>query len=151
MAELWNTLKELALVLGSLLYQVYQLAAPWLLAIAWVAWWLWAVDWRKMGPALRRGAWAPLTLLGLIAALAWAMVAPRSLNLLGWNVPNFWWQVGAVGLILSSALFCGWLQLRLRWSPPEIVLEPPAEHGRGGAHHHHVAAHEHHRGGHWRH
>jgi len=42
------------------------------------------------------------------------------------TVPNFWWQLGAVGLLIASAFFCGWLQGLLHWTPPVIELEPPA-------------------------
>jgi hypothetical protein len=50
------------------------------------------------------------------------------------TIPNFWWQLGGVGLLVGTALFCGWLQGVLGWTPEEIDLEPPV----------HAAAHGHH-------
>ena len=81
------------------------------------------------------GAWAPAVLLLVVAALIWSRLAPGPCNCLGFvTVPNFWWQLGEVGLIAALTLFCGWLQGVLGWTPREISLEPPA----------HAAVHEHH-------
>jgi hypothetical protein len=62
--------------------------------------------------------------------------APRRLGLFGIaTVPNFWWQLGGVGVRVVFALFPGWLQTALGWHPPEIDLEPPAPAADGHAHH----------------
>src|SRR5262245_31283935 len=37
----------------------------------WCVWWLCAVDWKRLWPVLARGAWAPVVLLMVAAALAW--------------------------------------------------------------------------------
>jgi hypothetical protein len=99
-----------------------------------VVWMLWAVDWRRAWPVLAAGGWLPLTLIGLMAAFVWSRVWPSTAILFGVVfVPNILWQLGAVGLLIGLALFCGWLQTRLGWYPPEIDLEPPA-HGPESAH-----------------
>lgn len=145
MAELWQLLLQLVAVIGLIGWQVLVLVGPWLLLIVWVAWWLWAVDWRRLWPTLAEGAWAPLALLAAAAAGAWAMILPSTYVVPGWglHVGNFWWQLAAVGGLIGVALFCGWLQLHYRWSPQEIPIEPPA-----AAHHgeHHPG--EHHHAGH---
>src|SRR5258706_127941 len=45
---------------------------PFLLAILpiglWMAFWLWAVNWKMVWPVLAEGAWMPCVLLGLIIA-----------------------------------------------------------------------------------
>jgi len=104
--------------------------------LLWMAFWFFAVDWRKVGPFLREGAWAPCVLLGLMAALAWSRIAPSDEYVLGGlRLANFWWQLGVVGLLMALALFCGWLQEQWRYEPPEIQIEPPpAEHGHGHGH-----------------
>ncbi len=136
MADLWQTLAQLILILGTLLGELIRFAAAWLLLIVWVAWWLAAVNWRRAWTALAQGAWAPVVLLMLLAALVWSQIAPSSWAALGFvTIGNFWWQLGAVTLLVALALFCGWLQGVLHWEPAEVDLEPPAPVAHGHGHH----------------
>lgn len=138
MGEIWQTLGQLVIVLGTLVVQLLQLAMTWSLLIVWVAWWLWGVNWKKAWPALAAGGWAPVVLICVVSALVWSRITPAACDCLQFVVvPNFWWQLGAVGLLAAVALFCGWLQGVFDWTPPEVSLEPPApsaDHGHG--HHH---------------
>jgi hypothetical protein len=113
---------------------------PALLAVGlWTAWWLFAVNWKKAWPVLARGAWVPFALIAVVIAAAWSRIDESNLNVGGVTVPNVWWKAGAVALLVAGALLVGWLQGLLRWAPPEISVEPPAEHaGHGhGDHGHH--------------
>ena len=105
----------------------------------WCAWWLWGVNWIKLWPTLAKGAWLPVVLLAVMAAVVWAQVQPSQCDCLGFvTLPNGWWQVGTVALLLALALFCGWLQGYFGWMPEEISVEPPTlEHDHGHAHAHH--------------
>jgi hypothetical protein len=105
-------------------------------ALLWVVFWVWAVDWRKLWPLLGQGGWVPLGLLMLAAALAWSQLDPGPSQRLGVGLPNFWWQLGVVAFVVATALFCGWLQGRFRWAPPEIQLEPSDAPGQHHAHGH---------------
>jgi hypothetical protein len=130
---LLSTLWQLVLALGELLADL----APWALLLAWAAWWLWAVNWQRTKAVLAGGAWMPVVLILLIAARVWASVAPSDLTLFGFaRVPNFWWQLGAVSLVMGVGLFFGWLQGVLDWAPPEIDLGPPAHESLGHDPHH---------------
>jgi hypothetical protein len=133
--SLLETLEQLITVLGQLLVQVLALGAHWVLVIVWFAWWLLAVNWQKAWPALRSGGWAPLILLTIVAALAWSRLQPVPCDCIGVVVPNFWWQLGYVAMLVALALFCGWLQGVFHCTPPEISLEPPAV-AHGGDHAH---------------
>jgi hypothetical protein len=109
-----------------------------MLLIAWVALWLWAVNWKHAWPVLSRGGWAPLVLLMVMAALVWSRLAPGQDNFPGLVVgADVWWKLGGVGIAVAVALFCGWLQGYFGWTPAEIELEPPAhpDHGHGHVHH----------------
>jgi len=133
--ELWLTLEQLVMVLLRLAGDLLVLGGQWSLLIAWIAWWLWGVNWKKAWPVLRAGAWAPVVLLVLISALAWSRIAPSSSDILYFfPIGNFWWQLGAVSLLAGLAFFCGWLQGLMGYEPGEIDLEPKAAHG--AAHHH---------------
>jgi hypothetical protein len=108
--------------------------------LIWMAFWLWAVDWKKVWPALAQGAWAPCVLLILIAALVWSRIAPGPCECLSFvRLPNFWWQLGAVSGLAGLALFSGWLQGLMHYTPVEVPVEPPAHHGHwhGHGHGHH--------------
>jgi hypothetical protein len=108
-----------------------------LLLIAWVAWWLWGVNWVKAWDWLARGAWVAVVLLVVLAALVWSRVAP-----VHDPVPaglNFWWQLGGTTILACLALFCGWLQGVMGWMPAEIPTYPAEAthddtHGHGGHH-----------------
>jgi hypothetical protein len=131
--ELLYTLWRLVINLWELALLLGQSAASHLLLVVWIAWWLFAVNWRKAWPTLRDGAWAPLVLLMLISALVWSRVAPTGCDCLGFVLPNFWWQLLGVAGVVCLTLLCGWLQLVLNLTPPEIVLDPPA-----ASHHDHA-------------
>jgi hypothetical protein len=146
--NLLETLWQLLVNLWFLVVGVGAVVVRYGLVIAWVVWWLWAVNWNKAWPVLARGAWAPVLLLLLTVALVWSRLAPSDCDCLALvTVPNFWWQLGAVGLLAAIALFCGWLQGVFGWAPAEVSLEPPPDedlHGHEhpvGTDHGHEAAH----------
>jgi len=135
-SELLDAFGNLFQVMGKLLAEQREQVLPAALLILWVAWWLWAVNWKKAWAVLAEGGWAPLILLMLMVALVWSRLAPSSCSCLGFvSVPNFWWQLGEVGLFVAVALFCGWLQGYYGWTPAEINLEPPAPADHDHAHH----------------
>ena len=131
-ADVWDKLGQLVMILGSLLVDLGRFALHWSLLIVWVVWWLWGVNWQRTWPVLARGAWLPLVLLMFMAALVWSRLAPGDYNDLDFmTIPNFWYQLLGVSALVALALFCGWLQGYFGWTPPEIDLEPPAPAGHG--------------------
>jgi magnesium-transporting ATPase (P-type) len=131
--DLLQSFLQIVYDLGKFSGILLQLILNSALLIAWVAWWLWAVNWKNTWPVLRQGAWVPLVLLVVAGALAWSQISPSDLGLPGaLIVPNFWWQLGAVSLLTLLTLFCGWLQGVFGWTPPEINLEPAAPAGDHG-------------------
>ena len=98
-----------------------------------------AINWKKMWPTLREGAWVPLTLLLVLVALVWSQIKPSDVVLFGaFTVGNFWWQLDAVALLAGLGLFAGWLQQREGWAPIEFpIAPPPGDHDHGHDHHGH--------------
>lgn len=132
MQELLQVLLELGGDLVRLIGIVARLVLSHALAIAWVVWWLWLVDWRRFWPALARGAWMPLILvLGLVSFLAWHLQATV---LAEWGPPLLTPLVLTV-LLLLSVLVCGWLQTFFAWYPTEISLETTPAALHHGNHH----------------
>jgi hypothetical protein len=135
--EILSTFIHLVETLITLIVEIGALALRHSLLIAWVAWWLWGVNWNKAWAVLARGGWVPVALLTVIAAAAWSAMAPSTYDFLDlFLIANFWWQLAAVTLVVLLALFCGWLQGVLGWAPAEINLDPPAP-----AHHDHAHGH----------
>ena len=134
--EILQTLQQIVTLLLALIGELVQYVLGWSLLIVWVAWWLWGVNWKKAWPVLSQGAWAPFMRLALAGAMVWSQLAPSNCTCLGFvTVPNFWWQLGGVGLLLAVTLFCGWLQGVFQWAPAEIDLEPPAPAAHDHGHH----------------
>src|SRR5260370_39411309 len=91
----------------------------------WMAWWLWAVNWKQAWPVLAQGGWAPVLLLIFLGAEAWSRIAPSECDCLRFvAIPNFWWQLGSLSALVALALFCGWLQGLMNWLPPEVPINP---------------------------
>jgi hypothetical protein len=129
---------QLVEALFNLVVELLRLGLIWSLLLAWIAWWTFAVDWRKTWKVLAQGAWVPLVLLSVTGAFVWSRIAPSQWNFLNLVVvANFWWQMLGVGLLVSLTLFCGWLQGVLGWSPAEVSLEPPPSAGHDPHHSHH--------------
>jgi hypothetical protein len=124
--------------MGDWLAWMLQQSLPWLPAGLWCAWWLWGVNWKNAWTVLSRGGWVGVVLLTFLSALAWSKIFPRTFDFLGFSVPNFWWQLGASLALVLVALFCGWLQGKFGWEPPEVSFDPPAaspDHHGHAAHH----------------
>jgi hypothetical protein len=139
--EIFELLRNIARDVGQLLIALLWLGLQWWLLILWLAWWTFGVNWKKTWEVLARGAWAPLVLLMLVAALAWSQLEPATCECFGFlRVPNFWWQLGAVSLIVALTFLCGAIQAWFGWTPPEITFDPPAgttDHGHGHGSDHH--------------
>ena len=132
MSEQLDILLQIGVLLGRLLAPLGLFIVHWLPFLLWIAWWLWAANWKKVWPVLAEGAWVPVLLLLFAAALAWSQLSPSACNCIGITVPNFWWQLGGLGLLAVITLLCGWVQGLLNWPSAEISLEPPV----AGAHNH---------------
>ena len=104
--------------------------------VLWLIFCLWAINWKKLTPYLKEGAWIPATLVVVLAAVVWSQIKPSDMTLLGvFTLGNFWWQLTALAGLAALALFAGWVQHRYDWAPAEIAVEPPA-HGHGHEHDH---------------
>jgi hypothetical protein len=123
--------------LGLFLLALGQALLPLLPVLLWCAWWLWAVNWKKAWPVLAAGAWVPVVLLVFLVSLAWSRVSREACDCLGFvTISTFWWRLGVVGGLTALALFCGWLQGVLGWTPREVSFDPPAP-TQGHGHHGH--------------
>ncbi len=139
MSDSLRLLTDFWYLLRDFLSLLWTIVLPLLPVGLWMAYWLWAVNWKKTWPVLRMGAWLPVVLLILVSAGVWSRIAPGPCTCLKFvTIPNFWWQLGIVSTLAALALFCGWLQGYKNWAPAELaVVDPPEgdDHGHVPAHH----------------
>lgn len=146
--QLLDSLLNLVEALLQVLAALAAAVAPWWPLIAWVAFWLLAVNWVKLRGTLLDGGWIGVILIALMMVLVWGVVAPPAEgahHLLGLSVSNFVGKTMYVTGLLVIMLLCGSVQLSgavdryLQFSEPE-----PEHDGHGHGHgddHAHAAGH----------
>ena len=114
MMELWTSLVQFVLALWGLLSSLVVLALPLLPLVAWIAFWLLAVNWTKLRTVLTQGGWIGALLLALVTVLVWGVVSPPPDGhhyLFGLSVSNFTGKTVYVTILTCIALIAGSLQL----------------------------------------
>lgn len=94
---------------------ILTLTLPWTPLVAWIAFWLFAVNWEKLYPILARGGVFALALIGLSVILVWGVIAPPEAGahrILGLNITNtFVGKTFYVAMLTSIMGLCGAVQL----------------------------------------
>lgn len=96
------------------LISVLLLVLPWTPLIAWIAFWLLAVNWKKLYPVLAQGGAVGVFLIGMMMILIWGLIAPPPdgvHRLLGLHTANFVGKTVYVTMLLTIAALCGSIQL----------------------------------------
>ena len=114
MEALLDNLLQLVSAGWGVVYSLGRLMLPWAPLFAWVAYWLFAVNWDKLWDVLLGGGWIGLVLIALIAVLVWGMVAPPESgvhHLLGLSLSNFFGKLVFVTSLVCIMLLCGSVQM----------------------------------------
>jgi hypothetical protein len=121
---------------------LFAVVIPWTPLIAWVAFWLLAVNWEKLYPVLAKGAVIGVVLVGLIAVLVWGLIAPPPdgvHHLFGLRPSNFVGKGIYVTMLMTIMALCGSVQLTGACGPlchfPDDV--PDEHHGDDHGHNDH--------------
>lgn len=130
--SLWNVV----VAVGALLLILADALLPWLPLIAWIAFWLLAVNWRQLYPILMRGGLVGVALIMLMAILVWSSVSSAQQHqLFGLHVDNIVGKTVYVTGLAVIAMLCGSFQLSGgcgRWcrfeEPAQIVDDVHAHH-----------------------
>ena len=137
MNEFWISLVNFLAALWELVASVAVLALPLLPLIAWIAFWLLAVNWTKLRAVLVEGGWIGVLLIALVTVLVWGLISPPADGhhyLFGLQVSNFTGKTVYVTVLTCLALIAGSLQLSgccSAWccfSDEEQPEEQPASH-----------------------
>ncbi len=93
MQSVYQSLVELTFALVDLIGSVGYLILPWTALVAWLVFWLFAVNWTKFRAQItQEGGWIALLLIGFVWIIVWGVVAPPasgSYHLFGLNISNF--------------------------------------------------------------
>ncbi len=141
MEALLDTFGQLIAVLWDLLTILGRLAMPYLALVAWVVFWLFAVDWVKLWQVLRwrSGGWVGVVLIGLLAVLVWGTVSPPEAgthSFLGLSVSNYVGKTVYVTTLICIMLLCGSIQLSgLLGECCRVADEPDSEPELHAPHH----------------
>ncbi len=145
MNDLLTNLQNLLAAGWDVVISLLVLILPWTPLLAWVAFWLLAVNWVKLRDVLLRGGWIGVVLLGLVMVLVWSLVAPPaagSHHLFGLHVSNFVGKTVYVTALLTIMFLCGSVQLSGACGTLAQFSEvPPDSDGHGDGHDHAADAH----------
>lgn len=93
MQSVFQSLVELAFALVDLIGSIGYLILPWTALIAWLVFWMFAVNWTKLRTQItQEGGWISLLLIAFVWIIIWGVVAPPasgSYHLFGLNISNF--------------------------------------------------------------
>lgn len=112
--QLFDSLLELVKAVWGIAYALIVLFLQYVPLIAWVAYWLLAVNWIKFRETLASGGWIALVFIGFIMVLVWGFVAPPEgghHNFFGLQPTNFYGKMIYVTGLYVIMFLCGSLQL----------------------------------------
>lgn len=105
MQNVYQSLVELTFALVDLIGSVGYLILPWTALVAWIVFWMFAVNWTKFRTQItQEGGWIALLLIGFVWIIVWGVVAPPasgSYHLFGLNISNFTGKT-----VYVTSLFC---------------------------------------------
>lgn len=140
MDKLIDSLEKLLAAGWEVFVSLLAFVTPWAPLIAWIAFWLLAVNWEKLYPVLAKGAAIGVVLIGLMTILVWGLIAPPPdgvHHLFGLKVFNFVGKTIYVTMLTTIALLCGSVQLSgacgsLARFPDEEHVDDDHSHGTHG-------------------
>jgi len=137
MVELIRNLVTLFVAGWHVIVSLLVVLAPWTPLIAWVAFWLLAVNWVKLRGVIIQGGWVGVVLIGFMMIVVWGVVAPPddgSHHLFGLNVSNFVGKTVYVTALLTIMFLCGSVQLSGACGTLAQFPEDSADDGHGHGH-----------------
>ncbi len=115
--DLVNSLWNLMAAFGVFAWVLLTTLLPWLPLFAWIAFWLFAVNWKELYPTLARGGAIGVVLIALLTVFVWGTLSPPAAGhhyLLGLHVTNLIGKLVYVSGLLIIAMLCGSVQLGSR-------------------------------------
>lgn len=155
MQNVLQSLLELLVAVAGLIGSVGLLILPWSALVAWLAFWLFAVNWTKFrAQIVHEGGWIALILIAFVWTIVWGVVAPPasgSYHLFGLTISNFTGKFVYVSGLYCLMFLAGAAQLSGACGNIQFAEEPVEadDHGHGhDSHGHDSHGHEAHGGHH---
>ena len=145
MYQLLESILNLIVAVWNVVRDIFVLVLPWTPLVAWVAFWLLAVNWVKYRAVLVKGGWTGLFFIGLMMILIWGLIAPPVdgfHHVFGLSLSNFVGKTVYVTALFSIMFVCGSVQLSGACGSLACFKseDEPADQGHGHDHGH-AAAH----------
>jgi hypothetical protein len=139
MESLLESLLQLVTAMWNVVASSVAFLFPLLPLFAWVAFWLFAVDWAKLRRVMLDSGWIAVALLALLAVMVWGSVSPPAdgYHLIpGLMLTNYFGKLVYVTALVCIMFLCGAVQLGgccAGWVPAQEAeaADEPAEHGHG--------------------
>jgi len=106
------------------------LITPWAPLLAWIAFWLFGVNWQKLRTVLLSGGGIAVILMGLVVILVWGSIAPPESgfhHILGLTLSNYFGKMVYVTTLIVIMVLCGLVQLSGCCGQCCSFYEEPAE------------------------
>jgi hypothetical protein len=148
MSHLFDALLQFGASLWDLLTALLVVLAPWTPLLAWVVFWLLAVNWIHLRETLAKGGWIGLVLIGFVAVLVWGNVAPGGgTDFFGLKISNFVEKTVYVSGLACIMFIAGALQLSgfcsccCQFEEPVLIAESHGHASHGHDAHGHAGDH----------
>ncbi|WP_373649793.1 hypothetical protein [Schlesneria sp. DSM 10557] len=148
MEQLLISVQNLLVAGWDVLVTLLAVMTPWTPLIAWVAFWLLAVNWEKLYSVLANGAVIGVALIGLMMILVWGLVAPPPdgvHHLFGLHPSNFVGKTVYITILFTIMALCGSVQLSGAYSSltqfEEEETDDAGHADQSHGHHDHASVH----------
>lgn len=111
MEQVLSSFIEVLVAVWSFLTALVMQIAPWTPLIAWIGFWLFAVNWVRLRVLMLKGGGIAVVLIGLVMILVWGSVAPQPHSFFGYEISNFVAKTVYVTALFSLMFLCGSVQL----------------------------------------
>jgi hypothetical protein len=141
MHALFDAISGFGISLWELLTALIVLIVPWTPLLAWIVFWMFAVNWVKLRETLSKGAWIGLALIGAVMVLVWGNISPGdgAFDFFGLRVSNFVEKTVYVSGLFVIMFLAGAVQLSgacascMNFEEPVLIAEA---HGHDSGHGH---------------
>ncbi len=111
MEQVLSSFIEMVVSVWNFLTALVAQIAPWTPLIAWICFWLFAVNWVRLRDVMLKGGGIAVVLIGLVMVLIWGSASPDSHFFFGHEISNFVGKTVYVTVLFCIMFLCGSVQL----------------------------------------
>ena len=111
MEQVLSALLEIIAGFWNLIVGLVTVVVPWTPLIAWICFWLFAVNWVKFREVMLKGGSIAVALIGVTMILVWGSVSPSPHFFFDHEISNFVGKTVYVTALFCIMFLCGSVQL----------------------------------------